>query len=89
MDQLIYMMSHDYDTIDYSSIDNNVDNINKLKKEIYLLKYENNKLKNELQRKNNEDSLLSSYDDNFSKNEKYNLNNKKEIGRMTIIYDYK
>ena len=45
INQLIHMMSQDFDTNNFSTIDNSNtnDNISKLKKEISLLKYENNR----------------------------------------------
>jgi hypothetical protein len=93
LDQLIYMMTQDYDNIDYNTIDNSIDNINKLKKEIYILKYENNKLKNELQKKNNGNmALMNDYNEknDYNKKEAFNTNNDKDKENRNVkIHAYK
>ena len=91
------MNINNYNNINQKVYDvNNIssDYLNKIKKENHLLKYENNKLKNELQRKNEEIKFLKELKNNISINTSDRNDILKEIkikklGKTLMNYDSK
>ena len=84
-----------YNSINQNRYDiNNVSNnyLNKIKKENYLLKYENNKLKNELQNKNEEIKFLKDLKNKISTSDRNEILKEikiKKLGKKLMNYDSK
>jgi hypothetical protein len=84
-----------YNSINQNRYDtNNVSNnyLNKIKKENYLLKYENNKLKNELQHKNEEIKFWKDLKNSISTSDRNDILKEvkiKKLGKKLMNYDSK